>query len=297
MESRFGADFGGVRVHTDASASNLSRDLSATAFTFGHDIFFDEGRYRPDTTNGQRLLAHELAHTVQPKDSGTIHRQTSPTVDVTLPITLPPPQLNTYDEYKANKDPKFTDAEYAKNVMSGSVSPYPGCKMVWDLNQRFFLIVVNFELSGVGADAAMASEIESSIRKYWNVTFGGTFHVLTSVYVEHKPSNPSADRAKIVLFKHPSKRSTIAKFGSGYPQNRHITLNTQNNWDVDWTPAHEFGHYIGMDDKYKDEKDAEGKTVSVPLPGWEKNMMAEKRGLLSMWNIVELALWWANWVK
>jgi Domain of unknown function (DUF4157) len=65
MESAFDADFSGVRIHTGAAAERLSRHLSAHAFTHGRDIFFNAGEYRPDTTDGRRLLAHELTHVVQ----------------------------------------------------------------------------------------------------------------------------------------------------------------------------------------------------------------------------------------
>lgn len=59
------ADFSGVRVHTDARAADSSRAVNAKAYTVGQHIVFDHGRYAPHTSSGQRLLAHELAHTVQ----------------------------------------------------------------------------------------------------------------------------------------------------------------------------------------------------------------------------------------
>lgn len=65
MESVFGADFGHVRIHTDAESDSLNRALSATAFTIGPDIFFREGAYEPGTRGGRELLAHELTHVVQ----------------------------------------------------------------------------------------------------------------------------------------------------------------------------------------------------------------------------------------
>ena len=70
MEPRFGRDLGGVRVHTDSAAARASKMLSANAFTVGRDIHFAEGQYRPDTTPGRRLLAHELTHTVQQSGGG-----------------------------------------------------------------------------------------------------------------------------------------------------------------------------------------------------------------------------------
>lgn len=78
MEGAFGADFSAVRVHTNSSAGALSRSLKAQAFTYGNDIFFDTGNYDPDSTSGKRLLAHELTHTVQQRDTiGMLARQGS----------------------------------------------------------------------------------------------------------------------------------------------------------------------------------------------------------------------------
>lgn len=65
MEQRFGADFGGVKIHSDSSATALSNRLGAHAFTTGNDIFFNSGKYSPETLSGKHLLAHELTHTIQ----------------------------------------------------------------------------------------------------------------------------------------------------------------------------------------------------------------------------------------
>lgn len=69
MESRFGMDFSGVKIHTDSNAINLSQELNAQAFTVGKDIYFNEGKYNPDSNAGRHLLAHELTHTVQQSPS------------------------------------------------------------------------------------------------------------------------------------------------------------------------------------------------------------------------------------
>jgi Domain of unknown function (DUF4157) len=71
MESRFGYDFGAVRVHTDSDADWIAKDLNAEAFTVGHDIYFGPGRYSPHTRAGQWLLAHELTHVAQQSGGNT----------------------------------------------------------------------------------------------------------------------------------------------------------------------------------------------------------------------------------
>ncbi len=97
FEPRLGADFSGVRVHTDAEASGAARELKAQAFTVDRDIFFGTGRYAPDSSAGKRLLAHELTHVVQQRPA--IQRQatassTSPAPTATkeaAPSTEPSP--------------------------------------------------------------------------------------------------------------------------------------------------------------------------------------------------------------
>lgn len=80
METHFGADLSGVRVHTDAEAAGLNRELNAQAFTVGSDIFLAEGKYDPASPAGQGLLAHELAHVGQQGGFGaqSVQREAAP---------------------------------------------------------------------------------------------------------------------------------------------------------------------------------------------------------------------------
>ena len=65
MERAFGADFSGVKVHTDGNANQLNRSLHSRAFATGQDIFFKQGEYNPGSGEGQELIAHELTHVLQ----------------------------------------------------------------------------------------------------------------------------------------------------------------------------------------------------------------------------------------
>ncbi len=65
FESRFGYDFGDVRVHTDPKAAESVRAVNALAYTVGKNIVFGEGQYAPGKVNGSKLLAHELTHVIQ----------------------------------------------------------------------------------------------------------------------------------------------------------------------------------------------------------------------------------------
>lgn len=79
MEQRFGEDFRKVRMHTDTRAARSADELNAKAYTLGNNIVFNEGRFTPETTEGKRLLAHELTHVVQQNARGAlgIQRQTN----------------------------------------------------------------------------------------------------------------------------------------------------------------------------------------------------------------------------
>jgi len=70
FEPRFGRDFSHVRVHTSSEAAASARSINAHAYTAGSDIVFDAGQFSPQTPQGQRLLAHELAHVMQQEPSG-----------------------------------------------------------------------------------------------------------------------------------------------------------------------------------------------------------------------------------
>ncbi len=65
MESRFGHHFGGVRVHANENAASSAKSVRANAYAMGEDVVFAAGKYAPHSTEGRRLLAHELAHVVQ----------------------------------------------------------------------------------------------------------------------------------------------------------------------------------------------------------------------------------------
>ncbi|REG99096.1 eCIS core domain-containing protein [Flavobacterium aquicola] len=65
MESGFGTDFSNVRIHNDSNAVQMNKQLGSQAFATGNNIYFNEGKYNPNTQSGKHLLAHELTHTVQ----------------------------------------------------------------------------------------------------------------------------------------------------------------------------------------------------------------------------------------
>jgi hypothetical protein len=96
MEARSGHDFGRVRVHTDSRANASASAVAARAYTVGHHVVFGEGQFAPGTAEGRRLIAHELMHVMQQRES---------TVGLSPKLTIAPPG----DAFEQEAD-RFADA-------------------------------------------------------------------------------------------------------------------------------------------------------------------------------------------
>src|SRR5262245_11482812 len=75
FEPRFGANLGHVRVHADDRAAAAARSIDAHAFTLGSDVAFAAGAWDPHSSRGRALIAHELAHTLQPDAPRVVRRK------------------------------------------------------------------------------------------------------------------------------------------------------------------------------------------------------------------------------
>lgn len=110
MEPRFGHDFSGVQIHTDARAAESARAVNAAAYTVGSHVVFGQGRYAPHTSAGQRLLAHELTHTIQQGDNAA---STTGSLDVS----------EAHDPYEQEAD-RVTDKVMASDsAVAGASGP------------------------------------------------------------------------------------------------------------------------------------------------------------------------------
>lgn len=126
MEQVSGADFSGVRIHADAQADRLNDALRSRAFTVGADVFVRRSEYRPGSSRGDALLAHELTHTIQqgaarPRSSEPSPTITTPTMQrkfgFELELGVPlysevsgvkgPPMFKTYPEVGRATDGSF----------------------------------------------------------------------------------------------------------------------------------------------------------------------------------------------
>ncbi|MEI1373256.1 DUF4157 domain-containing protein [Nostoc sp. UHCC 0926] len=89
MEQAFGADFSGVKVHTDTQADQFNQSIQAKAFTTGQDVFFRQGAYELGSRGGQELLAHELTHVMQQKGRSVQRQKQNQDIQLSTKELLP----------------------------------------------------------------------------------------------------------------------------------------------------------------------------------------------------------------
>jgi Domain of unknown function (DUF4157) len=61
-ETMGGVDLSQVRLRTGERSAHAAAALGADAFAVGAEVFFGAGRFDPSSRDGQRLIAHEVAH-------------------------------------------------------------------------------------------------------------------------------------------------------------------------------------------------------------------------------------------
>jgi hypothetical protein len=172
MENAFGTDFGGVRVHTDSQAARAANDINAEAFTHGQDVFFGANRFQPDTPDGQKLLAHELTHTVQQRNSSPAPAASD------LSISHPNDAAEVEAEQVANRVVARSMAPSAVSPASPvSVSPATSAQI-----HRYSWDDFENDVSDVGeAVSDVASDIGSTVSSGIDTVVGGVAGVAQTI--------------------------------------------------------------------------------------------------------------------
>ena len=114
LEPKFGHSFGNIRIFADDHAAKSAQALHANAYTVGSNIVFNAGRYQPDSSDGQRLIAHELTHTVQ--QGGVDGNQSLPSE---LEVNEPEDSYEQAAEQMAENVTASSASSSAKTISSG----------------------------------------------------------------------------------------------------------------------------------------------------------------------------------
>ena len=159
MESRFSHDFSSVQVHTDGKAAQSAAAVKALAYTVGHNIVFGTGQYSLRTPQGQRLIAHEIAHVVQ--QSGTqISIQRAPKKGESSP------QVTSGDPNIKSNDPncQYDDGEVAKSYTSkGWLDFDVATADDYGIKPGDAPVFADFRVN----DAHLRPSMEESYKRYW----------------------------------------------------------------------------------------------------------------------------------
>jgi hypothetical protein len=262
FESSMGYDFSDVRLHTDPAAARSAQSINALAYTSGNNIVFNAGQYAPGTNDSKRLLAHELTHVVQQQNNAV---------------------------FNSLQRAVFVCDEY-KTVSPTTYNPGPGLSL--SLSGHAVTIRANLELYGAGATSAIAGEFKSTIENYWNHTYDDGYSVKTTANVTVQGDKPDKAKTRIDVINAKGVTNVAPTYwiaGANYMQ---YYIGSSKN---DWTPAHEFGHLLGLPDHYSESIASSLKgqinpdwRTSIEDKGWEGNLMARTGGVFEKKNIVEL---------
>jgi hypothetical protein len=142
MGQVMGADFSGVKVHTDSQSDQLNKSIQAKAFTTGQDVFFRQGAYEPNSPVGQELIAHELTHVVQ-QNGGAIQsslmqskKEDNQSVQYSNNLMIQCWPTGTTNHLQDRADERgITEDEVYDAIENGDIyddPDYPGGTVYWD---------------------------------------------------------------------------------------------------------------------------------------------------------------------
>jgi hypothetical protein len=130
FERKLGVGLGAARVHTDADASASARALGAWAYTYGSDIVFSPGSYKPTSATGRELIAHEVAHVAQ---------QTSRT-----PVLAASPDIGFWDVVDVVAGPVVGETGRASGASGEDVGRYVLGDTVWGVGETILAVLQAF---------------------------------------------------------------------------------------------------------------------------------------------------------
>ena len=227
MEKHLGADLGDVRVHADETAAVSARAIQAQAYTVGQEIVFGAGRFAPATSDGQKLLTHELVHTQQQAkgsvrpgvqrvitDLASIPEAERRAVRVsTIPVTVPDSELRSIFATSASQagGARTSYSVSATSIYAASVPTTPA-------NLRGGLSSVGAYLAG----QTNALPLNSTITVALDLTgYGATTNSLFRfTYFAHTENNTPSNVMLIEMSGHVGLRAIIHEIGHAVDSRR-----------------------------------------------------------------------------
>ncbi|MCL6258865.1 DUF4157 domain-containing protein [Aquiflexum sp. TKW24L] len=161
MESAFGSDFSGIKIHSDEQSSRLGREINAKAFTVGSDIYFQKKYFNPKDGVGKRLLAHELAHTMQPNASSgfSVKREVEEQKDKADDKPKVETKVEVATEYKEGEiKGKTTTTRSGEEKVTDAITAKASEKTSGDTVSTSAELVAKDKASGISATTGIKAE-------------------------------------------------------------------------------------------------------------------------------------------
>ena len=234
FETRFGHDFGNVRIHSDSSAADAAQSVHAQAYTIGHQIVFGAGRYDPATAAGRSLLAHELTHVVQQRsgraatgaeaDAGVFEQEAERNASLfatSSPLTFvsSPVRLLKRDDESTTTVQAPTGANDCKLPQHSAIAPAIRQSLQW--LQRTVTALDTF-LSAPASSGSAA--VRGSLQKFFKSTSAAVAQrvrdrlelVRTDITSRGDPANPDPQRRQAFTVECHDKTDQTCQVANAY---------------------------------------------------------------------------------
>lgn len=165
-----------------------------------------------------------------------------------------------------------------------------GIQMTWSGN--FISLKANLEVSGPAATAGMATQMKQTIETIWNGSFDQGYRVNCTVNMRFRGNGIEDSGRNQIFVTIDNSATNVDALPSLYYSSMHYHIHPGT--EITWTPAHEFGHMLGLDDHYSEGiwsriRDICGYSRNIMVhPGWQGNLMATHMGTLERRNLQEL---------
>jgi hypothetical protein len=169
-------------------------------------------------------------------------------------------------------------------------TPTPG--IVVDVAEKSITISGRAELWGADANEANAQTVQATLQRMWSITFSDGYAVQCTVTVAYRPTTRPALPVLQIRYEPMVAPSNAIKGGPG--KTSRVELDSKREDALTWVVGHEFGHVLGMKDRYQESKWSKfkskfgGERTTTIDDGYAGHIMGETDGVTSSKTVQDL---------
>lgn len=170
-------------------------------------------------------------------------------------------------------------------------APVPGITV--DIIENRVSISGQAQVWGEHATPLAAQLIQTTVNRVWNQNLGSRAFFQCDMTFTHRATTTRPSNMLQIELAAIDLPSAVVRprFGGQI----YMRLDSRLNNVLSWVVAHEFGHIIGLKDRYTESLLSQVgsnfgfQRETVPLPGYESNIMATDEGTLALANLTDIA--------